>query len=109
LSFYAKRQTYTAKGKIFMEAVRQIMDSNLLNGIVSLPKRFHNKKVEVIVFLDEPPQNKSIKSMSDLTLEDIDGLVKGSIAESLLGILPDDGTTLEEYRAERLKKYDSTD
>jgi len=34
-----------------MEAVRQIIDSNLLNGVMPLPKYFQNKKVEIIVFL----------------------------------------------------------
>jgi len=36
-----------------MDAVTQIVDSTLLAGIIPLPKRFQNKKVEVTVTLDD--------------------------------------------------------
>ena len=87
-----------------MEAVRQIIDSKLLNGVISLPKDFHNKKVEVIVFLKEEPS-----PMPSLTKSDIDIMLKGSITESLIGILPQSNMELEDYRSERLNKYERTD
>ena len=36
-----------------MEAVTQIVDSTLLAGIIPLPKKFLNKKVEVTITLDD--------------------------------------------------------
>jgi len=94
-----------------MEAVREVIDSNLLNGVISLPEKFRNQKVEVIVFLgkldgtnESAPTKK--KDLASLTKADVDEMFKGSIAESLIGIIPDTGMTLEDYRAERLKKYE---
>ena len=87
-----------------MEAVRQVIDSQLLNGVISLPKGFWNKKVEVIVFLNE---EKPV--LPSLTLGDIDNMLEGSVTESLIGILPHSDMSLEDYRSERLKKYDRTD
>ena len=83
-----------------MEAVRQVIDSKLLSGIIPLPKRFENKKVEVIISLNE---EKSI--LPSLTMKDIDAMLKGSITESLTGVIPQSGKTLDDYRAERLAKY----
>ena len=40
-----------------MEAIRQIVDSNLLSGVIPLPEFLRNKKVEVIVF----PADKSVE------------------------------------------------
>ena len=84
-----------------MEAVRQIIDSNLLNGVVSLPRGFQNKKVEVIVMLKEEKA-----ALPSLAMSDIDAMLKGSISESLTGAIPQSGKTLDEYRAERLAKYE---
>ena len=87
-----------------MEAVRQIIDSKLLSGVISLPKDFKNKRVEIIVFLKEEET-----TMPKLTMNDIDEMLKGSITESLIGSVPQSNMTLEDYRAERLKKYESVD
>ena len=87
-----------------MEAVKQIIDSKLLNGVISLPKNFQNKEVEIIVFLKEEQT-----VMPKLTMNDIDEMLKGSITESLIGSVPQSNMTLEDYRAERLKKYESAD
>jgi hypothetical protein len=87
-----------------MEAIKEIIDSNLLNGVISLPKHFQNKKVEVIIFLQE---EKII--MPKFTMNDIDEMLKGSITESLIGSVPQSDMALEDYRAERLKKYESID
>lgn len=85
-----------------MEAVRQVVDGNSLSKVISLPEFFQNRKVEVIVFL---PEEKN--EMSLLPKRDIDALLTGSITESLIGALPDSGRSLENYRAERLGKYES--
>jgi hypothetical protein len=87
-----------------MEAIRQIIDSHLLNGVIALPKNFQNKKVEIIVF---PTMEKS--AMSSFSKNDIDAMLKGSVTESLIGALPHSGMSLEDYRAERLNKYERTD
>ena len=87
-----------------MEAVKQIIESKLLNGVISLPKNFQNKKVEVIVFLNE---EKTV--MPKLTMNEIDEMLKGSVTELLIGSVPQSNVTLEDYRAERLKKYDCAD
>lgn len=84
-----------------MEAVRQVIDSTLLNGIIPLPKRFENKMVEIVISIDE---EKS--ALPSLTMSDIDAMLKGSITESLTGVIPRTGKTLGDYRAERLSKYE---
>jgi len=48
-----------------MEAVRQIVDSNLLDKIV-LPTSFKNRKVEIIVFPIDEKQYTPEKSVDDL-------------------------------------------
>ena len=87
-----------------MDAVTQVIDSTLLSGIIPLPKRFENKKVEVVVSLNEEKT-----ALPKLTMSDIDAMKKGSISESLTGAIPQSGKTLEDYRAERLAKYEHSD
>ena len=82
-----------------MEVIKQIIDSNLLSSVISLPKSFQNKKVEVIVSLTE---EKTI--LPKLTMKEIDEILKGSITESLIGSVPQSNMSLDDYRAERLKK-----
>lgn len=84
-----------------MEAVRQVIDSTLLDGIVYLPKRFENKRVEIVISLDEDS-----KALPSLKMGDIDAMLKGSITETLTGIIPKTEKTLDDYRAERLAKYE---
>jgi len=86
-----------------MEAVKKIIDSKLLNGVVTLPKNFRDKKVEIIIFLSEEK-----KALPKLSIKEIDAMVKGSVSASLVGVLPDSGKSLEEYRTERLNKYEHT-
>jgi hypothetical protein len=90
--------------KLFMEAVKQTIDSKLLSGVISLPKNFQNKKVEIIVFL-----NENEITMPKLAMSEINKMLKGSVTESLIGSVPQSGMVLEDYRAERLKKYDRAD
>jgi len=86
-----------------VEAVKQIVDSTLLAGIIPLPKRFLNRKVELTVTLNE---EKS--ALPSLTINDIDAMMKGSITESLTGSIPQSRKTLKDYRAERLARYECT-
>ena len=87
-----------------MEAVKQVVDSRLLNGVISLPRNFQNKKVEIIVFLNE--ENTTLPK---LTMKEIDEMLKGSVTESLIGSVPQSKMALEDYRAERLNKYELAD
>ena len=89
---------------MIMDVVTQVIDSTLLSGIIPLPKRFENKKVEVIVSLNEEKT-----AIPKLTMSDIDAMKKGSISESLTGAIPQSGKTLEDYRAERLARYEHSD
>ena len=84
-----------------MEVVTQVIDSTLLSGIISLPKRFQNKRVEVVISIKDEE-----KTLPPLTMSDIDAMVKGSITESLTGAIPQSGKTLDDYHAERLAKYE---
>jgi len=87
-----------------MDVVTQVIDSTLLSGIILFPRRFENKKVEVIVSLNEEKT-----AIPKLTMSDIDAMKKGSISESLTGAIPQSGKTLEDYRAERLARYEHSD
>jgi len=90
--------------ELIMEAVKQIINSKLLDGVIPLPKNFQNKKIEIIIFLQE---EKTI--LPELKMNDIDKMLKGSITESLIGSIPQSNITLEDYQTERLKKYESVD
>ena len=59
-----------------MEVVTQVIDSTLLAGIISLPKRFLNKKVEVTVTLDddvkeEKPHKRFLGALSQESYDEI--------------------------------------
>ena len=85
-----------------MEAVRQVINSDLLQGVISLPKSFRQRTVEIIIFVQE---EKS--TLPSFTKNDIDSLLSGSITESLIGALPASNKTLDDYRSERLAKYEA--
>jgi hypothetical protein len=44
-----------------------------------------------------------------IDMENIGRMMGGSITQSLIGIVPNRGKTLEDYRAERLSKYERID
>ena len=83
-----------------MESVRHIIDGHLLTDIIPLPQYFFSRKLEVIVMPTEEVSEKPL-----FTKSEIDDMLSGSVAESLVGAVPDSGRTLEEYRTERLGKY----
>jgi hypothetical protein len=78
-----------------MEFIRKVIDSNALDQVLSLPRSFHNHKVEILVF---PVQDRK-RQLNDL--------MEGSITQSLIGAIPHTDMSLDEIRALRLKKYDS--
>jgi len=86
-----------------MEFVREIVDSSALDQVLTLPRSFLNRKVEILVF---PVQDKGKKVSVDR--EKINELMEGSITQSLIGSVPHPDITPEEIRSMRLKKYDSS-
>jgi hypothetical protein len=101
---YSTSTTANKERVITMEAVKQIISSDLLNGVIALPRIMRNKKVEVIVMLADEK-----KELPPLTKERIDAMVEGSVTESLIGALPNLSMSLEDYRIERLRKYECAD
>ena len=81
-----------------MEVVRKIVDARKLMSIIPLPETMRNRRLEVIVL---PAEEKTLEQPKDNNIE--------AIVDSLVGIIPDMGKSLEDYRAERLKKYESLD
>ena len=117
-----------------MNAVKQIIDSTALNGIVPLPKLFLNRKVEIIIslvedeaeisaiqvspndtensfsqILNDSHQDSSGSSRTNYQIIDIDELLHGTVTESLIGAVPNTTVSLDEYRTERLSKYECVD
>ena len=86
-----------------MEAIHQIVDGNILNKVISIPRSFLNRKVQVMVW---PVEEEA--EMPRVTSEMIHHLVEGSITQSLIGSIPMDGEniTLDAIREERLRKYE---
>ena len=81
-----------------MEMISEFVDAKKLMSVISLPDTMKNRRLEVIVF----PAEETSKSVQ--RTEQIE-----SIVDRLTGIIPDNGMSLEDYRAERLSKYEVTD
>jgi len=79
-----------------MEFVREIIDSTVLDRVLTLPRSFHGHKVEILVF----PVREQEKKINEL--------MEGSIMQSLIGAVPHPDITLDEIRSLRRQKYDST-
>lgn len=85
-----------------MEVVRQFIDAKKLMSVISLPKTLQNSRLEIIILpaedvkADTADTAKATSFISD-------------IVDSLTGIIPDNGKDLEDYRAERLSKYETAD
>lgn len=63
-----------------MEAVTQTIDSKLLDGIVTLPKKFQNKQVEIIVSIKkekiaEKPHTRFIGALSQERFDEIESIL----------------------------------
>ncbi len=75
-----------------------------LNALLeNLAEEDYDKAVSYIEFLIEKrkKQAENLKRTEDRT--DVE-----SIVASLIGVIPDTGKTLEEYRGERLKRYENS-
>lgn len=81
-----------------MEVVRKIVDAEKLVSVMTLPKTFRNRRLEVLVL----PIEETVET--EQRQEEINKIV-----DSLVGIIPDSGMDMNDYRAERLKKYESID
>lgn len=82
-----------------MEVVRKVVDANSLMSFMNLPKTFRNRKLEVIV-LPVEENSEEVKKTADVS----------TVVQSLIGIIPNDNNmTLEDYREERLRKYEAVD
>lgn len=68
----------------------------------NLEEEDYDKAISYIEFLVDTKKKK--KADRDVLTEDKKDVA--SIVKSLTGIIPDHGKTLEEYRSERLKKYE---
>ena len=86
-----------------MEYVRKIIDSSVLDHVLTLPRSFHNRKVEILIF-PVPDKGKKI----NMNQKKIDELMEGSVTQSLIGAVPHPDITLEEIRSLRLQKYDNS-
>jgi|GEM_PF-2286498 len=71
-----------------MEAVKRYISSDMLTDIVTLPKSFMGKKLELIIF---PVEEKS-------NVKDVLASIKGPV--------PDNTTTLDDIRDERWQAYE---
>jgi len=83
---------------------RQVVNAESLSAALSLPPNFKNKRVEVTV--RDIDDNKPLPTINR---NELDAMMEGSIALSLLGALPPSDMTLDEIRAERLARYECTD
>ena len=84
-----------------MEVVRKIVDAKKLMSVIPLPETMRNRRLEVIVL---PAEEQKISESSKKNNIDIENVI-----DSLVGVIQDTGMTLEDYRAERLGKYESID
>ena len=80
-----------------METVRRVIDADRLMSIISLPKSMQKQRLEVIIF----PVNRGTKEKNPLEIDD-------SI-RALTGAVPNEGMTLNDYRLERLARYEALD
>jgi predicted DNA-binding antitoxin AbrB/MazE fold protein len=89
-----------------MEAVEAYYD-----GRVFIPKKHvrARENQSVLVILDSFDTDTDDHSLPKISRSEIKAMMKGSITESLIGIISDPDITLEEIRAERLSKYERTD
>jgi hypothetical protein len=80
------------------------MSADALSGVMAMPRTFKNKRVEIII--REAPEDAPV---TKIDMADIGRMMDGSITQSLIGIVPNSGKTLDDYRAERLSKYERVD
>lgn len=81
-----------------MEVVRKYVDASSLIPFMTLPQTFHNRKLEIIVMPAEEPVEETKKT----------GSISKAV-QSLIGAIPNNDMSLEDYRKERLAKYEIAD
>ncbi|MDR2716716.1 MAG: hypothetical protein LBB89_01430 [Treponema sp.] len=86
-----------------MEFIREVIDSNVLDQMLTLPRSFRDHKVEILVF---PVQEHEMKI--NMQGKKINELMEGSVTQSLIGAIPHPDITSDEIRSLRLQKYDRT-
>lgn len=77
-----------------MEVVRKIVNASQLLSVIPLPEAFKNKKLEVIIIPAEDSVEKNKREIE-------------AAVDFLTGSISDEGMELEDYRNERLKKYEA--
>jgi hypothetical protein len=83
---------------------KQIVNADALSDVISIPQIFRNKRVEVII-----REAHEAVPAPKVDMDNIELIMGGSITQSLIGIVPNSGRTLDDYRAERLSKYERID
>ena len=86
-----------------MDFIREVIDSSVLEHVLTLPRSFQDRKVEILVF----PVHEQEKKTS-IDQRKINDLMEGSVTQSLIGAIPHPDITLDEIRSLRLQKYDGT-
>lgn len=81
-----------------MEAIREYIEAARLMSVMTLPEKFRNRQLEIIVIPVEETEKTQKKT------SDIDQAV-----QSLLGAIPYTDMSLSEFREERLQQYESVD
>lgn len=81
-----------------MEVVREFIDASKLASVISLPEVLKNQRLEVMIL---PAEENAGKDVENSQIEDI--------VDSLTGAIPDNRMTLEDYRNERLSRYETID
>jgi hypothetical protein len=102
-----KRKKRKQRKELFdMEAVEAYYD-----GRVFIPKKPIRalKNQSALVILDSVNTSANDHALPKISRAEIKAMMKGSVTESLIGIISDPNITLEEIRAERLSKYERTD
>lgn len=82
-----------------MEFVRKYIDANSLMTIMTLPEALRNRRLEIIILPAEDVHSEKAKGVSDLE----------EIVNSLVGAIPNNEMSLEDFREERLRKYEVID
>jgi hypothetical protein len=94
---------HTSEGGAIM-VYRQVVSANALSDVIAMPRIFRNKRVEVTI-----REVSEVAPTPKIDMANIERMMDGSITQSLIGIVPNDGKTLDDYRAERLSKYGRVD
>jgi hypothetical protein len=83
---------------------RQIVSAEALSDMIVIPQIFRNKRVEIII--REAPEAVPAPKID---IESIGRMMDGSITQSLIGIVPESGKTIDDNRAERHSGYGHID